>query len=64
MKDMGRVMRLLADRKTMATVLVEQCCDFVAEMAHQYLVMQRGEIVRRERQAKMESDRVKALVFI
>ena len=38
-KDIGRVIRMLADRKTMAIVLVEQFYDFAAELADQYLVM-------------------------
>jgi energy-coupling factor transporter ATP-binding protein EcfA2 len=46
-KDIGRVIRMLADRKTMAIVLVEQFYDFAAELADQYLVMERGEIVQR-----------------
>ena len=50
-KDIGRVIRMLADRKTMAIVLVEQYYDFAAELADQYLVMERGEIVQRGRGA-------------
>jgi urea transport system ATP-binding protein len=46
-KDIGRVIRMLADRKTMAIVLVEQYYDFAAELADQYLVMERGEVVQR-----------------
>ena len=63
-KDIGRVIRMLADRKTMAIVLVEQYYDFAAELADQYLVMERGEIVKRGRGADMQSDGVKALVSI
>ena len=48
-KDIGRVIRMLADRKTMAIVLVEQYYDFAAELADQYLVMERGEVVQRGR---------------
>jgi urea transport system ATP-binding protein len=48
-KDIGRVIRMLADRKTMAIVLVEQYYDFAAELADQYLLMERGEIVQRGR---------------
>ena len=44
-KDIGRVIRMLADRKTMAIVLVEQYYDFAAELADQYLVMERGEVI-------------------
>jgi len=63
-KDIGRVIRMLADRKTMAIVLVEQYYDFAAELADQYLVMERGEIIRRGRGADMESDGVRQLMSI
>ena len=55
-KDIGRVIRMLADRKTMAIVLVEQYYDFAAEIADQYVVMERGEIVMRGRGKDMDSD--------
>jgi len=63
-KDIGRVIRMLADRKTMAIVLVEQYYDFAAELADQYLVMERGEIVMRGRGAAMEADGVRARMAI
>jgi urea transport system ATP-binding protein len=63
-KDIGRVIRMLADRETMAIVLVEQYYDFAAELADQYLVMERGEIIKRGRGADMQADGVKALVSI
>jgi urea transport system ATP-binding protein len=59
-KDIGRVIRMLADRKTMAIVLVEQYYDFAAELADQYVVMERGEIVQRGRGADMDADGVRA----
>ena len=50
-KDIGRVLRMLAstgmDGQPVAVVLVEQYYDFAAELADQYLVMERGEIVQR-----------------
>lgn len=55
-KDIGRVIRMLADRGDMAIVLVEQYYDFAAELADQYLVMERGEIVQRGRGADMEAE--------
>ena len=58
-KDIGRVIRMLADRKTMAIVLVEQYYDFAAELADQYLLMERGEIVQRGRGAAMEQEGVR-----
>ena len=63
-KDIGRVIRMLADRKTMAIVLVEQYYDFAAELADQYLVMERGEIVQRGRGHDMHADGVRRRMSI
>jgi urea transport system ATP-binding protein len=67
-KDIGRVIRMLADRgingQRMAIVLVEQYYDFAAELADQYLVMERGEVIRRGRGQDMETDGVRALMSI
>ena len=68
-KDIGRVIRMLADRgmaggKPMAIVLVEQFYDFAAELADQYLVMERGEIIQRGRGADMEAEGVRKLMSI
>ncbi|HEY9063397.1 MAG TPA: urea ABC transporter ATP-binding subunit UrtE [Burkholderiaceae bacterium] len=63
-KDIGHVLRLLASRGTMAIVLVEQYYDFAAELADQYLVMERGEIIRRGQGSQMAADGVRALVSI
>ena len=68
-KDIGRVIRRLSDHgmrdgRRMAIVLVEQYYDFAAELADQYLVMERGEIVQRGRGQDMEADAVRARVSI
>ena len=63
-KDIGRVIRMLADRRTMAIVLVEQYYDFAAELADQYLVMERGEIVQRGRGKDMQADGVRQRMSI
>jgi urea transport system ATP-binding protein len=63
-KDIGRVIRLLADRKTMAIVLVEQYYDFAEQLADQYLVMERGEIVQRGRGKDMQADGVRQRMSI
>jgi urea transport system ATP-binding protein len=63
-KDIGRVIRMLADRRTMAIVLVEQYYDFAAELADQYLVMERGEIVQRGRGKDMLADGVRQRMSI
>jgi urea transport system ATP-binding protein len=68
-KDIGRVIRMLADTglaggQKMAIVLVEQFYDFAADLADQYIVMERGEIIKRGRGADMEADGVRALMSI
>ena len=63
-KDIGRGIRMLADRKTMAIVLVEQYYDFAAGLADQYLVMERGQIVASGRGADMETDGVRQRMSI
>jgi urea transport system ATP-binding protein len=63
-KDIGRVVRTLADRGTMAILLVEQYYDFARELADAYLVMQRGEVIARGRGKDMEADGVRQLVAI
>ncbi len=59
-KDIGRVLRMLAntgmDGQPVAVVLVEQYYDFAAELADQYLVMERGEIVQRGLGKDMEAE--------
>jgi urea transport system ATP-binding protein len=68
-KDIGRVIRMLADRgmsggKPMAIVLVEQYYDFAEELADQYLVMERGEVVMRGRGKDMAADGVRQRMAI
>ena len=63
-KDIGRAIRKLAARKTMAIVLVEQFYDFAAELADHYLVMERGRIVAQGRGADMQADGVRARMSI
>jgi urea transport system ATP-binding protein len=63
-KDIGRVIRMLADRGDMAIVLVEQYYDFAEELADDYLVMQRGEVIARGLGKDMKSHGVRQLVAI
>jgi urea transport system ATP-binding protein len=62
-KDIGRVVRQLADRG-LAVVLVEQYYDFARELADAYLVMERGEIIKAGAGADMEADGVRELVSV
>lgn len=63
-KDIGRVIRLLADAKlaewgAMAIVLVEQYFDFAKELADDFAVMDRGEVVLAGEAATMVEDDVR-----
>ncbi len=55
---------MLAQRKTMAVLLVEQYYDFAEELADQYLVMERGEIVQRGRGRDMQAEGVRQRLSI
>jgi len=71
-KDIGRVLRLLADegleidgrRQRMAVILVEQYYDFAEELADQYLVMERGQIIARGRGSEMQANGIRALISV
>ena len=63
-KDIERVIRSLAASGSMAILLVEQYYDFARSLADQYLVMERGEIVKSGAGADMERDGVKRLLAV
>ena len=63
-KDIGRVIRMLAERGDMAIVLCEQYYDFAQELADDYLVMQRGEVIARGPGSEMQSKGIRQLVAI
>ncbi|MDO9159921.1 MAG: urea ABC transporter ATP-binding subunit UrtE [Burkholderiaceae bacterium] len=63
-KDIGRVIRMLADRGDMAILLCEQYYDFAQELADDYLVMERGEVIARGPGSEMEAKGVRQLVAI
>jgi urea transport system ATP-binding protein len=63
-KDIGRVIRMLADRGDMGILLVEQYYDFAQELADEYAVMERGEVIARGLGKDMETNGVRQLVAI
>ena len=63
-KDIGRVIRMLANRGDMAIVLVEQYYDFAEELADDYIVMERGEVLARGLGKDMQANGVRQLVSI
>ena len=63
-KDIGRVIRMLADRGDMAILLCEQYYDFAQDLADDYLVMERGEVIARGPGDEMEAKGIRQLVAI
>ena len=63
-KDIGRVIRMLADRGDMAILLVEQYYDFAQALADQYVVMERGAVIATGLGKDMELNGVRKLVAI
>ncbi|RZF56766.1 urea ABC transporter ATP-binding subunit UrtE [Acinetobacter halotolerans] len=63
-KDIGRVIRKLADQGEMAIVLVEQFYDFAEEFADNYTVMARGQVVAQGRGDDMPEKGIRELVAI
>jgi urea transport system ATP-binding protein len=63
-KDIERAIRALASTGDMAILLVEQYYDFARSLADQYIVMERGEILKRGAGADMDQDGVKALLAV
>ena len=67
-KDIGRVLRMLADTgrngQRMSILLCEQYYDFAQELAADYLVMERGEVIARGPGSEMEAKGVRQLVSI
>jgi urea transport system ATP-binding protein len=63
-KDIGRVIRMLADRGDMAILLVEQYYDFAEELADSYVVMERGAVIASGKGSEMQAKNIRSLVAI
>ncbi len=63
-KDIGRVIRMLADRGDMAILLVEQYYDFAEELANSYVVMERGAVIASGKGSEMQAKNIRSLVAI
>jgi urea transport system ATP-binding protein len=63
-KDIGRVIRTLAEQGEMAIVLVEQYYDFAEELADDYVVLERGAVIAQGLGKDMPSAGVRQLVSI
>ena len=63
-KDIGRVIQQLAKRGDMAILLCEQYYDFAEELADQYVVMERGEVIAQGPGSEMKDKGIRKLVSI
>lgn len=63
-KDIQKVISLLRDRGEMAILLVEQYFDFARELADNYAVMDRGEVVLAGLGKDMEEDVVRRYIAV
>lgn len=63
-KDIERAIRVLAEEGSMAILLVEQYYDFARSLADQYLLMERGEFIKRGAGADMDRDGVRELLSV
>ncbi len=67
-KDIGRVIRMLADRgmngEKVAILLVEQYYDFAQELADNYVVMERGAVLASGLGRDMEANGVRQMIAI
>jgi urea transport system ATP-binding protein len=63
-KDIGRIIRLLAESGKMAILLVEQYFDFARDLADSITVMERGEIVLRGAATELVDDDVRRFLTV
>lgn len=63
-KDIGKVIRSLTDKGDMAIILVEQFYDFAEELADQYTVMARGQVIAQGNGSEMPTKNIRDLVAI
>jgi urea transport system ATP-binding protein len=63
-KDIGRVIHMLRRRGDIGILLCEQYFDFARELADQFIVLSRGEVVARGAQADMGSEDVRKFLSV
>jgi urea transport system ATP-binding protein len=63
-KEIERVIHALSERGDMAILLVEQYFEFARELADQYVILRRGEIVKRGVSADMNADELRSYLIV
>jgi urea transport system ATP-binding protein len=63
-KEIERVIHALSERGDMAILLVEQYFEFARELADQYVILRRGEIVKRGLNADMNANELRSYLVV
>jgi urea transport system ATP-binding protein len=63
-KEIERVIHALSERGDMGILLVEQYFEFARELADQYVILRRGEIVKRGVSADMNADELRSYLIV
>lgn len=63
-KEIERVIRTLSRRGDMAILLVEQYFDFARELADQFIILRRGEIVKRGVREEMDAEALRSYLIV
>ena len=63
-QQIERVIHSLAEKKTMGILLVEQYYDFARTLADRYVVVQRGEVIRKGPGDRMDVDGLRELLAV
>jgi urea transport system ATP-binding protein len=63
-KDIERVIQALSERGDMGILLVEQYYDFARELADNYVVLRRGEVLMSGAGADMDTDNVRSFLSV
>jgi urea transport system ATP-binding protein len=63
-KDIGRVIHMLRRRGDIGILLCEQYFDFARELADQFIVLSRGEVVARGDRSRIDSEEVRKFLSV
>jgi urea transport system ATP-binding protein len=63
-KEIERVIQGLSERGDMAILLVEQYFDFARELADQFVILRRGEIVKRGLGSEMDAEALRSYLIV
>ena len=63
-KEIERVIKALSERGDMAILLVEQYFDFARQLADQFVILRRGEIVKKGLGTEMDAEELRSFLVV